>query len=191
MKRKADHASPVRTYMQALWDNCFRASSHSWLKLNHCLYSALSAAVEAGMRFTETDIAEINSAMRGSYWLHTEMLYTLAVKKGNTSAAISIERYLERRAWIWSGKRLTVGDETRWGEITSIQPDHFIACTYKTKKYGERTKIEKRTRVSSEIFDEAARELRRATKEAKAERVKCQHCGHEDPKLAEMPSGSR
>lgn len=183
MKRKSELMSPVRTYMQVLWDNCFRASSHSWLKLNHCLHRAMSAAVEAGMKFIETDITEINAAMRGSYWLNPEGLYTLAVKKGNTSAAISLERYFERRAWIWGGKRLTLGDETKWGEITSIHADHFIACTYKTKKSGERTKIDKRTRVTSEIFDEAARELRKAAKEAKAERMKCRHCGHEESKF--------
>lgn len=172
MTRQKSKQSPVRVYMQTLWDNRFQVSSRSWRKLNHCMSTALEAAVEVGMRFAETDIADISASMRGSYWLYPETLYSHAVENGNTSAAISLEHHLARRPWIWRGKRLVLHDSTPWGEITSIGVDSFIACTYKgNDKATGRTKIEKRTRVTSEIFDEAAREDRRAAKTARDERL--------------------
>lgn len=172
--------TPARRFMQVLWDGCFEKSQHSWLKMNHCLHKALATAIEAGMKFAEGDVAGINNTMRGSYWLHAEQLYTLAVEKGNTSACISIEHYFGRRAWIWKGQRLRVGSETPWGKVTSIGAEMFIACTYKTKVGG----IERRNRVTEADFDAAASEERRAARAAREETITCGHC-HRVSKLRE------
>ncbi len=123
----------------------------SWRRLNSALQKTLSAAIEAHLSFEPDDFRDICRDFTGGYWMGSsqdavtgEHYYSDAVECGHTQACISFERYAGRPAILWSEtaktpKRLHVGSEFTWQgmtvEVTSIQQDHLIACSYSRDRW--------------------------------------------------------
>lgn len=109
-------------------------SCDSWADVNSSRRSALSHCAWF-LRFNAGDVGTINKDFRGSYWLDAESLYSAAIAAGNTSACVSLEKFLGRKPWWFTGRgkreRLHVGASLRlngeWLRVTSFRPEHINA----------------------------------------------------------------
>lgn len=172
--RTTTRRSPGYCLVEQVWNHL---KAKSWIRINHAMATALQLAVDAGMEFSQADMANIANRMRGQYWLHLEPLYTKAVKADNLSACKSIEHALERRPWILGSQRLTVGAETPWGIVTSLKDERLIACEYEGPRQTGKPK--KRTNVTREMLAAENGQERAARKLT----VTCvaKHCGRVQP----------
>lgn len=109
-------------------------SCDSWADVNSSRRSALSHCVWF-LRFNAGDVGTINKDFRGSYWLDAESLYSTAITAGNTSACVSLEKFLGRKPWWLTGhgkrERLHVGASLRlngeWLRVTSFRHEYINA----------------------------------------------------------------
>lgn len=152
-------SAPIQL-LQHVWNNMQKATSHSWLKVNHALSEALSLAVRSGMSFHEDDFRRIfrnasDGGFRAGYWIgaDTEWFYRLAVLYRNASAWKTYEKWAERTPFIWKAAslsvntgdgpcgqglaRLVVGAEFQWErervKVTSFRDGaepYVVACSY-------------------------------------------------------------
>lgn len=141
-------------FLTFVWNHRQESISHSWLKMNHSLYDALSLAVRSGMQFNLGDISVIFNRFRGGYWMgsDTEWFYKLAVIYRHSSAYQAYEKYASRKPFIVKGasihtstgdgpagqglSRLIVGAEFQYNgervQVTSFKDTDqtVIACSY-------------------------------------------------------------
>ncbi len=134
-----------------------KSPGRSWRRLNSALQDTLTAAITAHLSFLPDDVAAISHDMNGAYWLGDgagsalgERYYSLSVGCCHTPACISFERYAGRPAALWSEdnktpQRLHVGSEFTWKAqkltVTSMKPDHFVACSYHGRSFEGRDAI--------------------------------------------------
>lgn len=151
---KAENKSGAVQLLDLVWEHRHDATSHSWLKTNHAMYSALMLAIKAGFAFDLEDFSKFGAMYRFGYWAGAtgvESFYQTAVLYRNASAYHSIEKYLGRKPFIYPAnlhamtgdgpagqglERLVIGAGFRWrGEmatVTSFNDDKqtFTACSY-------------------------------------------------------------
>lgn len=137
-KKKQDpKATPVYQMLLLLYRSNMKATGHSWRRLNAALSRVLAAAAEGGMVFAETDYTQIHRDMRGSYWMHGDNFYALAVKANNLSACKSYEAAVGCAGYELEGQRIYVGREFSWNgdhvTCTSIDKKNIVACSYKDR----------------------------------------------------------
>ncbi len=134
-----------------------KSPGRSWRRLNGALQGALESAITAHLSFLPEDFSAIHQDFKGGYWMgdgagsaHGERYYTLAVTVAHTPACISFEQYAGRPAALWSEDvktpdRLHVGSELTWLRqnltVTSITPEHLIACSYRGRSFSGRDQI--------------------------------------------------
>ncbi len=84
--------------LNTTWSGANKATSHSWERLNHAMYTALTLAIGSGMEFAEGDWEYIASHYNSDRWIgeSSENFYTLAIEVGNLSFAASYEFALKR-----------------------------------------------------------------------------------------------
>lgn len=176
----------VYKHLLSTWKNQGKVFSHSYQRCNDAMRSSLVDCIKHGWRFQPIDFHQIAESFRPSYWWNLDQLYALACRSGNTSAAISIESYLDRMPWLWkwdkeAGSRLHVGSEFWWNgfsvSITSMESDSFIACSYLTTTSETRCdkcqrstfvsskRITKRFKVNREEFNELQKQWNRYRKD--------------------------
>lgn len=107
----------------------------SWVDVNGSRRDALEYVVRR-LRMNPDDVGTISKDYRGSYWLNAEGLYGEAIRAGNNSACVSLEKFLGRKPW-WKPnhkggrERLHVGSTVRvndaWHTITSFRDDYLNA----------------------------------------------------------------
>lgn len=120
--------STAMQLLDLVWESEGKTSghSHSWRRLNAAMQSAVKLAVESGMDFDEDDFFKIREKYNPSYWMHIEIVYSLAIEAQygpNPSAYQAIEKYLGRKPFIVvpscreSNKiRLHEGSRFQWHE---------------------------------------------------------------------------
>jgi hypothetical protein len=181
MKSKKD--TPVIELLRVVWRNTNTIWGNSYRKTNKAMRSALNIAIESGFRFAENDFKDISESFKFGYWSGTngaEMLaeeyYTFAVEQNNTSACISLEKWKNRKPFLFNDvtqvkdlnskkRRLALGSEFLWDiwdnlkkpkrdcivRITNIDDKRIIACSYgKDDKNGYRGKIKKRYTITQQ-----------------------------------------
>lgn len=166
MAKKKIELSPAHVLVAHVWANVQEATGHSWQRLNSSMHSAVMLAIEAGLRFDETDIRAFYRDMRGGYWFgqgdgmgEGEQFFTRACKYGNDSAARSFEAWKGRSPFVLGGSRLSVGSDFVWFAdgprkaplrvtVTSftVEGTALTACSYKS---GER-KVARRLSITLE-----------------------------------------
>lgn len=136
-----------------------RESRHdAWRHINPMLSRAFSLAIVGNLVFEPDDFGKIVKDFRGSYWMgpDSEPWYTEAVKSGNESAVISMERWLGRQPFLFEGKRIHVGEQIRWNGqwviCTSIASDSFNA---KVNEEGEKKRVITIQREELEAYTQA------------------------------------
>jgi hypothetical protein len=179
--------SPAMQVLSLVWEHSNKGVAHSWERLNHAMWTALSLVIGAGFLFREDDMATIANSFRFGYWCGEtpEWIYTTAVNATNVSAAKSYEAWKNRKPFIadnvgyaYHGRgpymhggsdrqrdRLTVNSVFKWKgykvTVTSFSDDQLqvIACSYKD---SSRNKVEKRFRITREdlLADRAERKER-------------------------------
>lgn len=146
-------SQPLRL-LSLVWAGCGTVTSHSWGRLNTCMWKALCLAIGAGMRFAPKDFAKF-SRFRPGYWLNYESAYGVAVRASNDSAARSLEQWFGRPPYIadWMDPggcgqaeyqhlissrrdcRLFVGAFFQWNneraKVTSFPDGAVFACSYR------------------------------------------------------------
>lgn len=97
-----DNPSTAIQLLDFVWNHRQESTSHSWLKINHCLREAVELAVRSGMAFNLDDIRIIFNRYRGGYWMgaDTEWFYRLAVLYRHASAWKAYENYAGRTPFI-------------------------------------------------------------------------------------------
>lgn len=139
----AKKQTPVQLVIGTLYDESMKATGHSWTRLNGVLRSAMSDLIRAGVKFDVDDVADAVNHFGGRYWSSSaEDWYSSACDGvGNTSAALSLEKYFGRSPFIWAERtktptRLCVGSDLTWrGEkvtVTSFDDARrtLTACSY-------------------------------------------------------------
>lgn len=180
MKKKAQPVSsaPIQL-LDHIWKHMQRATSHSWLKVNHSLRETLSLALRAGMKFHEDDISLIfkeryEGGFRAGHWMNgCEWFYSMAVAYRNASAWKAYEKWAKRKAFIMKNaslsrcygdgpcgqglSRLVEGADFFWkGErvtVTSFKDGdkpYLVACSYKERGKGKTCKACKRVLYGAE-----------------------------------------
>ncbi|MFA4974375.1 MAG: hypothetical protein WC683_17350 [bacterium] len=151
--------SAVYLFVQQLYRNEGTAFPHSWRTLNPALRATLSLAITTGFRFAPNDFATIYNDFDGDYWFGElrENLYAEACTSGNLSACKSFENWINRRPYMWKGKRLFVGalldfGSVRGATVTSFSSDDktITACTHKPYESGKPSRIDKRVTITRE-----------------------------------------
>ncbi|MCK4624345.1 MAG: hypothetical protein KAV00_03470 [Phycisphaerae bacterium] len=151
--------SPAIQLLDIVWKNSVAVTGFSWDRLNRSMASALSLAIDSGMRFDPGDFAAILKKYRMNRWCGmdgglAEGFYMLAVVTDNISAAQSFEAWKGRkpfiadgvdppewqhrvpRAWLRKRGRLAVGFTFGWnGEMVTVTTfakdgSHLVACSY-------------------------------------------------------------
>lgn len=160
-----NNESPARQLVKLVWQNKMEGVAHSWQRVNGCMSSAVSLAIESGLKFAEDDVQHFMDDMRGEYWFNVEQLYTLACGYVHASACQSFEAYFKRPPF-WSTdaspKRLHVGASLDWeGQcttVTSFSDDgsYLTACIYHMGDSLEaRRKVKKRYRITRDDLRKA------------------------------------
>lgn len=106
----------------------------SWRTINDSRWQALRLCV-TWLDFDRDDIATIHKDFRGGYWLHAEILYSHAVESKNTSACVSLEKFLGRKPFWFrthdGRSRLHVGarfySDGKNFKVTSFRDDYLNA----------------------------------------------------------------
>ena len=167
--------------VRIVWDHANSTRSHSWTRYNHALHEAVSLAISAGIPFHKDDFQTFRSDMRGGYWFGESGImswYTLACSMGNLTAAISIEQYLgmapfrvgDKRLCVRSGRRdqdlreYTGREADRGFYVTSMAPDHLVACRYTDETGVWRSKPTKRRKIDRDEIAAVNREIAEAAK---------------------------
>lgn len=138
--------SPAFKFIEQAWK---AIPSGSWQRINGGMFSALSNAVNSGMKFNPGDIKLISKSFSGHYWMGDgEGLYANACggERGtkNPSATAAYENYFGREPWLWpeaskTPERLHRGSRFTWnGELVTVtsfkdSDQSLIACTYKER----------------------------------------------------------
>lgn len=163
MAKSKIEQSPAYVLAAHVWANVQEATDHSWQRLNSSMHGAVMLAIEAGLRFDESDIRTIYSGMRGGYWFgqgdgmgEGEQFFSRACKYGNDSACKSFEAWKGRGPFVFGGSRLSVNSDLQWpadgpkksplrATVTSftVEGTALIACSYKpgTSKIARRLTI--------------------------------------------------
>jgi hypothetical protein len=139
-------SSPAFQFVAHAWD---AIPGNSWHRINSGMYSALNNAIRSGMKFDPQDIVQMGEQFDAGYWITNggEGLYELACGSqrgsGNTSAAIAMETWMGRPAYLWAERsktpeRLYVGARFTWRghlvTVTSMGAESLVACTYKDER---------------------------------------------------------
>jgi hypothetical protein len=128
--------SPALVLLRHVWKNEGEGMGKSWSRLNGAMQSALSLAIECGMRFNLGDFAEFGPAFSASYWMGSDLgegYYSRACGSSgysgrscshgpNSSAYQSYEAWRKRTPFIVREKphgdaakvRLCVGESFIW-----------------------------------------------------------------------------
>lgn len=161
MKKQTE--SQVIQFLRLAWKNSDAGVPFAWERLNHTMAAAMRVALGA-FKFEPGDYATAMKEFNGGRWCDPEGSYATAVANGNTSACVSIEKYLGREPIIaddvkMAGRydsnthliadrqkeRLHVGAGFTWKgdrvKITSFSGNAAIACSY--RKVGEEESCDK------------------------------------------------
>jgi hypothetical protein len=176
--------SPALELVLHVWASACKAAPHSWERLNHTMYDAVTLAITGGLEFGVDDFNRICKTCRPQYWLDTEQAYLMAVATPNISACKAFEHCLKREPVIadnvtgpaWHhyntftcqrgrvAKGCTFDFRGLRPKVTSFSNGCVVACTYKPRKEGEYgDKLERRFTISREhiITDRADQKERR------------------------------
>jgi hypothetical protein len=181
--------SPCIAFLRLAWSNASKGVPFSWERLNHTMGKAMYVAIGA-FKFELGDFEQAQGEFDGGRWCHIEQCYAVAIANGNTSACLSIEKYLGREPIIadlvrvpspggdcnvhMTGdrqrERLFVGAQTKWkGEtvtVTSFGKDGAVACSYKPRETGVTDKqfsdwLDRLCLKTTKLPKEATEKLRR------------------------------
>lgn len=95
--------SSALSLLKHVWDKGMR---DSWGRINHSMYTALSLAIGAGLKFDASDFDYIYKApsygdggFNGGYWVgaEDEWIYSMAIENGNSSAWTAWEERKNRK----------------------------------------------------------------------------------------------
>ena len=155
--------SPVIKFMSLIYHRSWESGGESYRRLNSGLNYALSAAISTGMKFDRDDFDYITKYFGFYHWcgqdrhMSGERYYQTAIESGNISAAISFERAMKRKAFLYGipKKRLYVYARFTWKSeqvtATSISEDgiYLIACSYHPReKHTDPNKVKKTYRLT-------------------------------------------
>lgn len=167
--------SPAMKFLALVSQNQGYQMGRSWTRFAEGMHTALSLAIQYGLRFEPDDFVQIAEL----YFVCGEGFYTLACNPDrrysrrrpcglNRSACISFERWKQRKPFILNGRRLAVGAAFNWdGQrvvCTSFSEDgsYLNACSYKS---GSGSKVHRRYKIRQADLREYHRARRRVMAE--------------------------
>lgn len=158
----------------------FRDVKKPWTIKSGPCNRLLSTLIEVGIKFKRDDFQVLSKKFLFGWWagkernMVGEYFYWLAVESNNRSAAISFEKWAERKPFFQiikdNGKikkrRIAVGTEILWKVndgvnsylekfyVTNIGTEYFIMCSYKEhdEKVNQPVKIKSRKAITRDIL---------------------------------------
>jgi hypothetical protein len=151
--------SVVIDYLESTYKNSCAYGGHSWQVINQAMKLALSAAIRGRFQFEKEDFHLVSGVRNESgyaqykylglqHWIgDSEYFYKMAIESGNKSACISFEFWVERKPFIFQGKRLGVGSSIflRSMALENESPDYWWTVGSFSES-GEKINLHTKTR---------------------------------------------